>query len=127
MLLKSAARNSDNYRMSKRIVMSIVTSLIVTIITTIGSFTCKDKGSDGIMLIVQHPDTCFLLDPNPLAAGMSTTADMVSVKPGVHTFQFDCDGKQFAIKKDVEPGHTIWNIDPQTGKESGGDVQIPGL
>lgn len=99
--------------MSKKIVMYILTSLVVTIITTVGSFIFKDTTEKPrVMLIIQHPDSCFLLEPSPLAAGMSSGADVVSVEPGKHVFKFDCEGKQIELNKVVKEDEHIWHANP---------------
>ena|SRR2546421_5787448 len=95
--------------MSKKIVMYILMSVVASIITTVGSINCKDKPEqERQVVIVQHPDGCFLLEPKVLADGMSTSADVVSVVPGKNTFKFDCNGKQIEIQKDVKAGETMW-------------------
>ena len=93
--------------------MYILTSLVITIVTTVGSFMFKDTPEKPkTMLIVQHPDSCFLLEPSPLAVGASSGADVVSVEPGKLTFKFDCEGKQIEVKKDVKVDDHIWRANP---------------
>lgn len=99
--------------MSKKIVMYILMSVVATIVSTVGSFMFKDKSQeDRQMLVVQHPDGCYLLEPRSIADGMSTVVDAVNVKPGKNTFKFDCNGKQIEVVKDVKPGETMWNFEP---------------
>ena len=88
-------------------------SAVASIVATVGSFGFKQSNTpDKQMLIVQHPDQCFLLEPKPIADGMTTGADVVSVPPGKNTFKFDCDGKQIELSKDVKSGESIWKADP---------------
>ena len=117
--LKNTAIYDDDLRVSKKIVMYILMSIVSSIVMTIGSFTCKDKEGKGkVILIVQHPDSCFLLEPNALAPGQSTSADIVSVPLGKIKFKFDCDGKQVEIEKYVQSGQSMWKVDPlNPGKE----------
>lgn len=98
--------------MSKKIVMYILMSVVASVVATVGSMTCKDKPEEERqVLIVQHPDGCYLLEPKSIADGMSTSADVVNVPLGKNTFKFDCDGKQVEIVKDVKSGETMWTAD----------------
>jgi hypothetical protein len=101
---------------SKKIVMYIVYSVVTSIVMGIGAFFNKTSGPDKVMLVIKHPDGCFLVEPNALAAGTSTDSDIVSVPVGKNTFKFDCDGKPYTVEKEVEAGHLIWTVDP-TGKD----------
>jgi len=101
--------------MSKRIIMSLLGSLVASAVVTVG--TCgMNQGGDKVTVAVQHPDSCFLLSPKPLAEGLSTTGDIVSVKPGLTIFKFDCDGKQLQVSKEVKEGELTMTVDP-TGKQ----------
>jgi hypothetical protein len=98
--------------MSKRIVMSIMASLVASIVCTVGTFSCKPDGPAKVTVIVQHPDNCYMLDHSPMAAGLSTGADMVSVKPGMNSFTFDCEGRQSIVKKEVKEGQLMMSVSP---------------
>jgi hypothetical protein len=98
--------------MSKRIVMSLMCSLVASIVCTVGTFSCKPDGPNKVTVIVQHSDNCFMTDPSPLAAGLSTGADMVSVKPGMNSFTFDCDGRQSIVKAEVKEGQMMMRVTP---------------
>jgi acetylornithine deacetylase/succinyl-diaminopimelate desuccinylase-like protein len=104
--------------MSKKIVMYIVMSIVASIVTTVGSFTFKDKsrGPEKITLVVQHPDDCFLLEPTPMSAGMGMGANIVNVVPGKNTFKFDCNGKPVTVVKDVKPEEHIWSVNPNASE-----------
>lgn len=95
--------------------MYLLMSLVASIVSTIGTFTCKDASNDKVTLVVQHPDGCFLTDPSPVAGGLSTGADIVAVKPGKTVFKFDCGGKKIEVAKDVQPGVLSIKVDPETG------------
>ena len=94
--------------------MYILMSAVASIVATVGSFTFRTKnGHEKVTLVVQHPDQCYLIEPNPISNVSAPGADIVLVEKGNRTFRFDCDGKQLAVDKDVEPGDNIWRIDPR--------------
>ena len=102
--------------MSKRIVMSILMSIVSTIVMTVGSFTCKKGGGqdsgDSTVLAVQHPDECMLMEPQslPMSVGEGTT--LVKVSPGKVHFVFDCNGKSVEVDHDVKDSEHIWKFQP---------------
>ena len=98
--------------MGKKLINYALLSIVITIVTTIGSYTCKGQDSDTQTVIVQHPDGCFLLDPKPLT-GISEAGDVVNVKPGQVKFEFDCNGQDYKVQREIKEGDFTVRIDPQ--------------
>jgi hypothetical protein len=98
--------------------MSILGSIVSSIVVMFG--TCgMNKGDDKVTLAVQHPDTCFMLSPKPLADALSMGGDIISVKPGPTKFEFDCNGKQLEVTKDIKQGMMTLTVSPDSGSASG--------
>lgn len=84
--------------------MSVLCSAVASLVVSLG--TCGMGGGEDarVTLAVQHPDSCFLLSPKPLADGLAANGDIVSVKPGMTNFELDCNGNQVSVKKEVKEG-----------------------
>ena len=95
--------------MGKKWLMYILFTTVASGVATVGSLDCKKKPEDQRqILVVQHPDSCYLMEPKSITDGQSTSVDVVSVAPGKNTFKFDCNGKEIEIQKDVKAGESMW-------------------
>lgn len=86
--------------MSKRIVMSILSAIAMSI----GGFfvSCGSGGDTGpSAVIVQLPEGCTLISPRDQLSALGGSVPMATVKPGKNEFVISCEGKMVQVDKQV--------------------------
>lgn len=105
--------------------MSLLGSLATSLVVWLGTLGMNSSDSGKVSVVVVHPDSCFLLSPKPVADGLTSAGDIVSVKPGRNSFKFDCGQGEVEVVKDVKQDQLTLNIDPSGS--SSGQTQNSGL
>ncbi len=98
--------------MSKRIIMSLLGSLVTSLVVWLGTLGMNSSDSNNVSLVVSHPVGCLLISPKTLADGLTSAGDIVSVPPGPTVFKFDCGEGEVDVTKTVKAGQLTMNIDP---------------
>jgi hypothetical protein len=98
--------------MSKRIVMSVLGSLVTSLVVWLGTLGMTNSDSNNVSLVVTHPIGCMLVSPKTVADGLTSAGDIVSVPPGRTLFKFDCGQGEVGVVKNVKAGQMTINIDP---------------
>lgn len=92
--------------MSKRFIMSLLFSVVISIVTYFGMPHGGKKGEGTV--IVSLPAGCLLTSPKNDVESMTGVVAVVRTKPGKVEFDFDCEGTPVSMTHEVVEGEQTW-------------------